>query len=562
MNTVPEYFGKRFSSKRLRMLSSVTLVFAVTAYMLSAMQGISTLMNSITGLDYKVCVIIAWLSFTIFTVYSGSKGVLLTDTIMFMIFLAAALVGIPYIVHAAGGWNVAITALAQSTTRPGIISWHNNLNYLYPTGTQNLIWAIVYGIVWAIVVMVSPWQTSRYLMAKDEHTVQRSSIWASMGVVTVTMALYFSTAFIYKINPNIEEASKSVIWGAMNLMPMLIGVLMLTGILSAGVSSASTFLSLIGSSLTNDILANRRTDDIKENLKISRIGMASVSIIQSISRYCVPFFFMVSGYFCYCEDKTVDYSRKLRHIGVITISATCFYGLISLIGGGTKVSVRGIILWLMFNQPSIISGQMWFLFALLYDYIVFAMIDYFCWHKVIPFIAALGIVAYILLAQGAHIAGVRVPNMIYRNFLVEGLTFMSLGYWIHECKKSIHVSDKILILVFILTTLLCPLERFIMRRDFGVNIMSFPQVISLFLLCSNNPELFKNSKITVLGNKYSLYVYILHPAIWHGLEKIYDILKIDSNRIAMYIMPLLCVSLAVMASIVVDAINKSISKKA
>ena len=102
VNTVPEYFGKRFSSKRLRILSSVTLMFAVTAYMLSAMQGISTLMTSITGLDYKVCVIIAWLSFTIFTVYSGSRGVLITDTIMFLIFLAAALVGIPYVVHAAG----------------------------------------------------------------------------------------------------------------------------------------------------------------------------------------------------------------------------------------------------------------------------------------------------------------------------------------------------------------------------------------------------------------------------------------------------------------------------
>ena len=278
VNTVPEYFGKRFSSKRLRMLSSVTLMFAVTAYMLSAMQGISTLMTSITGLDYKVCVIIAWLSFTIFTVYSGSRGVLITDTIMFLIFLAAALIGIPYVVHAAGGWNEAITSLAQSTSRPGIIAWTNNLDYLYPTGGQNLIWAIVYGVVWAVVVMVSPWQTSRYLMAKDEHTVQRSAIWSSMGVATVTMALYFTSAFIYKINPNIDPASTNLIWAAMNVMPMLVGVVLLTGILSAGVSSASTFLSLIGSSLTNDILASRQTDDVKKNLHISRVGMAIVSL--------------------------------------------------------------------------------------------------------------------------------------------------------------------------------------------------------------------------------------------------------------------------------------------
>lgn len=288
VNTVPEYFGKRFASKRLRILAAVTLMFAVTAYMLSAMQGVSTLMTSITGLDYKLCVIIAWLSFTIFTVYSGSKGVLLTDTIMFLVFLVAALVGIPYIVKAAGGWNEAVTVLAQCQTRPGIISWTNNLDYLYPTGVQNLIWAIVYGVVWAIVVMVSPWQTSRYLMAKDEHTVQRSSIWASMGVVTVTMALYFSAAFIYKINPDITDYSTSLIWAAMNVMPMIVGVVLLTGILSAGVSSASTFLSLIGSSLTNDILAHRQTDDPKENLRISRIGMGVVSVIVLVLAFFNP----------------------------------------------------------------------------------------------------------------------------------------------------------------------------------------------------------------------------------------------------------------------------------
>lgn len=288
VNTVPEYFAKRFSSKRLRMLASITLMFAVTAYMLSAMQGISTLMTQITGLDYKVCVIIAWLSFTIFTVYSGSTGVLLTDTIMFMIFLAAAIIAIPFIVNAAGGWNSAITALAQSTTRPGIIAWTNNLDYLYPTGGQNLIWAVIYGTVWAMVVMVSPWQTSRYLMAKDEHTVQRSAIWASMGVVIVTTFLYFSAAFIYKINPNIEDQSTSIIWAAMNLMPTIVGVVLLTGILSAGISSASTFLSLIGSSLTNDVLVNQQTDDMKKNLKISRIGMALVSVVVLILAFFNP----------------------------------------------------------------------------------------------------------------------------------------------------------------------------------------------------------------------------------------------------------------------------------
>ena len=276
-NTVPEYFGSRFESQRLRRLASATLMVAVTAYMLSALQGVSTLMTQVTGLSYNACVILAWAAFTVFTVWSGSRGVLITDTMMFLIFLAAAMVGIPYIVHAAGGWSSGIAGLARSESCPGILAWTNNLDYLYPTGAQNLVWGIVYGVVWAIVVMVSPWQTSRYLMAKDEHTVVRSSVWASIGVCTVTMALYFSAAFVYQVNPDLEDASTNLIWAATHLMPTAVGVLMLTGILSAGISSASTFLSLIGSSLTNDLLPRR--DSETSQLRVSRVGMAAVSVI-------------------------------------------------------------------------------------------------------------------------------------------------------------------------------------------------------------------------------------------------------------------------------------------
>ena len=81
-------------------------------------------------------------------------GVLLTDTIMFLVFLSAAFIAIPYVTSNAGGWFEAIHNLAASSTSPGIISWHSNLSYMYPTGGQNIAWAVTYGIVWMLVVMV------------------------------------------------------------------------------------------------------------------------------------------------------------------------------------------------------------------------------------------------------------------------------------------------------------------------------------------------------------------------------------------------------------------------
>ncbi len=295
VSTLPEYFGRRFASMRLRRLSSLIMLVSVSAYLLSAIQGVATLISSITGYSYSMCVVIVWLTFTSFTIYSGSPGVLLTDTIMFMVFLLAALVAVPFIVHASGGWFDGIAALARCESMPGIISWAGNPDYLYPDGASNLAWAVTYGIVWSLVVAISPWQTSRYLMAKDEHVVLRSSVWSSMGVMTVTAALYFSAAFIRVLNGDLN-GSEALIWASLNVLPPVIGVIMLIGISAAGISSASTFLSLIGFSAVNDI-APQSYDDDRKKLRLSRAAMLAASLVILALAYLNPPQIFVIMYF-------------------------------------------------------------------------------------------------------------------------------------------------------------------------------------------------------------------------------------------------------------------------
>lgn len=286
VNTLPEYFGMRFNSPAVRKLSAIILIISVSAYLLSAIQGVASVMNSVSGLPYSVCTVITWLAFTVFTIYSGSPGVLITDTIMFLVFLVAAMLALPFVVNASGGWTQSVAALAVNTDVPGIMSWAGNPDYLYPDGLSNTAWALTYGVVWALVVSVSPWQTSRYLMAKDEHVVVRSSIWSSIGVMSVTVCLYFMAAFIRNINGELQ-GSYALIWAAMNVMPPVIGIILLAGITAAGISSASTFLSLIGFSVTNDIINTEGADD-KKKLKISRIAMLAASLVILIPAYLNP----------------------------------------------------------------------------------------------------------------------------------------------------------------------------------------------------------------------------------------------------------------------------------
>lgn len=295
VRTVPEYFGKRFNSRKVQVLCGITTVVAVTGYLLSVTQGTTLLMAELTGLDYGICLVIAWLSYSIFTMYSGSKGVIITDTIMFFVFLSAALVAVPYIINAAGGWFPAIRDLAVFDLKPGIISYHGMLGSKFETPTESVVWAISYGLVWAMVVASSPWQTSRYLMAKDEHTVIRSSVIACLCIIAINTSLYFAASMINLVNPSITPVDKNFIWAGMNLVPKWVGVVLLTGIMAAGLSSASTFLSLIGFSLTNDILQFDEDVSDKKMLKYSRILMLICSLIALVVSYFQPpavFFFM------------------------------------------------------------------------------------------------------------------------------------------------------------------------------------------------------------------------------------------------------------------------------
>ncbi len=288
--TIPEFFGKRFCSERMKMLAAVTAIITMTVYLLSVIQGIGTLMNIVTGVNYNICITLALLVFTFITVLSGSRGVLITDTIMAGVFTAALVFAALVISKNAGGWFGAIERIASNDALSGLLSWGGVSGPLYDSGIENVIWGLIYGVVWMSVCMVGPWQSSRYLMAKNEHTVVRSSFISAVGVFMLEFLVGMAAVMVNVVNPNIEVSSQVMIWAAMNMMPKLLGVILLTGVLAAGISSATTFLSLIGASVANDLIGVKS----KKSIMAGRIAMVFVSgIVLAVAVYNPPAIFWI-----------------------------------------------------------------------------------------------------------------------------------------------------------------------------------------------------------------------------------------------------------------------------
>ena len=292
--TVADYFGRRFQSRRLQQFAGFTIILGLGGYLLIVTQGAAILLSDITDMSFLASLIIAWFSYTLFTMYSGSKGVIITDTLMFLLFMTATVVFVVYIVDDFGGISTAITDLARLESKEGIASWTGIIGEgtSWATPLEYVIWAVVMDIAWAFVYAVGPWQASRHLMARDEHVVLRAAILACFFVIVLQMLIYGIGGLMNLANADITPSETVMIWAAKTLVPEFLGALLLTGIVAAALSSASTFLSLVGFSVGNDIGSTPLALTVNATRKI----MLVTSLIVLVCCYFFPpniFWFML-----------------------------------------------------------------------------------------------------------------------------------------------------------------------------------------------------------------------------------------------------------------------------
>ena len=288
-NTLAEFFGRRFNSKRVQALAGITIVLALGGYLLAVTQGAAILLAELTDLTYVQGLIVAWLSYTLFTMYSGSRGVILTDTIMFLLFTIASTAATVFLVKELGGVPAIVEELVAIEEKTDLMSWHGMVGpgTEWPTPMDYLIWAIVIDISWMLVYMVSPWQSSRHQMARNEHVVLRSAVIAALFVVALQVLVYGMGGIINIGNPAIVPPESATIWASLHMLPRILGALMLAGIMAAVLSSASTFLSLVGFSVSNDIGIHKTGDEAK-TLRFSRIMMLVVGALALTAALIFP----------------------------------------------------------------------------------------------------------------------------------------------------------------------------------------------------------------------------------------------------------------------------------
>jgi len=284
--TVADFLGRRFNSRRVQQAAGITIILGLGGYLLVVTQGAAILLSDLTPLSYHQALPVAWLSYTVFTMYAGSRGVIITDTMMFLLFGIATVVFSIVILQDLGGVGTAVEDLTRSGIKTDITSWHGIIGpgTDWPTAVDFLIWVVVIDICWGVVYAVGPWQASRHLMARDEHVVIRAAIYACFAVIAMQILIYGMGGLVNLLNPDISPSETVIIWAAQNAVPEILGALLLAGIMAAALSSASTFLSLVGFSVSNDIA--RTPGEL--TLGKTRVIVLLTGIVVLFACYWVP----------------------------------------------------------------------------------------------------------------------------------------------------------------------------------------------------------------------------------------------------------------------------------
>lgn len=277
-------------------------------------------------------------------------------------------------------------------------------------------------------------------------------------------------------------------------------------------------------------------------------------VLQSMFRFAVPLFFMISGYYSYYESRDVVAQKlpaKMKRIFWINFGG-CFYyfvvqmaiGLFGDSHGGVEAAIerfhvlfnkRTMVSWLIFNQDPFVN-IMWFTSALLYCYIIFWCINKFHLYRLFYGLIPVLLAVHLMVGNVLILFGQEVNKLYYRNFLFFGLPFFMLGNYLHGHREDIleKGNEMKCQVVFFLGLLLSIGEWFVFgRREMYLGTILV--VISVFLMTMYQPEKKSNSFFTKVGKEYSLFVYIMHYSFIILLECFFDsAIQVESKAYYIY----------------------------
>ncbi|WMC93457.1 acyltransferase family protein [Kineothrix sp. MB12-C1] len=261
----------------------------------------------------------------------------------------------------------------------------------------------------------------------------------------------------------------------------------------------------------------------------SPFGGKAGEVFFCFGKMAVPFFIVISGYFCF-SDQTEIFKKRIKkqaeRIFMLCVGANFLYVYLYLIGNKLgiisvgiyrKVDDTSLVNLLLYNQ-SPVADHLWFLGSLFYALVLMLVLTKLKFYKNILFFAPVFLSIYLYLSYYGGGDFIK-----YRNVFLVTLPYFMMGCLIRRYKQKIweKIKPGILISAAAAFSVFVVAEYF-MRKNTGVPYLSIEVLIYLVVLvCLYYPNVGSKGIVWWLGSRCTLYIYILHMGVLWFLWFVY-----------------------------------------
>ena len=286
--TMPEFFGARFSSRWLRIAAAAIIFVFLIPYTASVYNGLSRLFFMAFGVPYEWCVVAMAVLTCIYVVLGGYMATVVNDLVQGVIMLFGIVAVVVAVLGEHGGFTQAMISLSQTPSDvPGTEGMQGAFVSLFGPDLFNLAGVLVLTSLgtWGLPQMVQ-----KFYAIKSSNAIRRGAIISTLFALLVAGGSYFLGGFGRLAADRIGYTGSgtpiydSVVPAMLESMPPALIGLTVVLVLSASMSTLSSLVLTSSSTLTLDFLKGNfiKEMDVKRQLVAIRLLVVAFVLVSGV----------------------------------------------------------------------------------------------------------------------------------------------------------------------------------------------------------------------------------------------------------------------------------------
>ncbi|HHT55994.1 sodium:solute symporter family protein [Herbinix luporum] len=294
--TMPDFFGRRFDSKAIKIAAAVISFIFLVPYTASVYNGLSRLFEMAFNIPYWVCVL-GMASLTgLYVILGGYMATAINDLIQGIVMLVGIVAVIGAVLSQQGGFFSAVGKLAElKSDVPVTLGQSGAFTSFFGPDPINLLGVVILTSLgtWGLPQMVH-----KFYAIKDEKSIKTGTIISTIFAIIIAGGCYFLGSFGRLFdNPGLYNEQGKVIYDAImpyilsSLSDVLIGIVVVL-VLSASMSTLSALVLTSSSTITLDLIKDNLYKDMnqKKQLRIMRIFIVFFIVVSVVLALYPPDF--------------------------------------------------------------------------------------------------------------------------------------------------------------------------------------------------------------------------------------------------------------------------------